>query len=86
MREGDDISPSYIVKLNDRSVTVINNRFADIENYFDLVDLNRVVVLSSADGGNACPKKLLLVAFNDAGLVTVTPEFGNCHETRQLIS
>ena len=30
-------------------------------------------------------KKILLVAFNDAGRVTVTPEFGNCHETPTFI-
>jgi len=89
IREGEDSSleNTYVVKLNNKSVTVIKTWRVGVEGYFDLVDLHKVVILSTTPSGmgNACPKNLILVSFNDNGVVTVSKEFGNCHEAPAYI-
>lgn len=85
VREGEDPNFSYVVKLNNRNVTVINNRFVDVEGYYRLSELGDVVILSSANGGNGCPKMLIIVAFDEEKLLSATPEFGNCHEEPTFI-
>lgn len=78
---GSVINVRYLVSWNDRAVTIINERFVDLEGYHHLAELNTdVVIISTASGGNACPKKLVLIAFNANGLLHASPEFGNCHE------
>ncbi len=79
------LSNRYVVKLNNRNVTVIEDKFVSVEGYFNLIDLKQIVILSRANGGNACPKELLIVAFDDEGLTTITPEFGNCSEAPTFI-
>lgn len=71
----------YPVLLNGREVTIINETYVDVEAYYHLAELDTdIVILGTASGGNACPKKLVLVAFNINGLVHASPEFGNCSE------
>ena len=72
IREGEDseLENTFVVKLNDKRVVVINTWRLSIEGYFDLVDLHKVVILSTTPSGmgNACPKNLVLVSFNDNGV------------------
>lgn len=88
-RSSDRWDARYLIYLNGRQIGVIDEPLVDLVGSYNLVTLNqKVVLLSAASGGNACPQKLVLIAFTKGGmisdkdvrLVLASSQFGNCHE------
>lgn len=66
---------------------MINERYLELEQYFQLDEIDRyVVILTVASGGSGCPQKLVLIAFDESHLIESSPQFRNCHEHPTFIS
>lgn len=81
----------YKIFLNEKQIDTINLLYVDLENVFNFSE-QTIVVLSVADGGNNCPKRLKLITFyrdsipdKKDRLILLSSLFGNCHETPSFI-
>jgi hypothetical protein len=86
VKVGDnDIDVAYFVELNGQTLTTIKERYVDIHAYLNPPDLGEIVILSKANGGNACPAKFHLIEFPMNGKPYVTNEFGTCDESPVIV-
>ena len=81
----NDIDVSYFIQLNGQTLTTINERYVDVHAYLTPPDLGEIIILSKANGGNACPAKFYLIEFPINGKPYVTNEFGTCDESPVIV-
>jgi hypothetical protein len=84
-------APMYILYFNQSVAASYKHYGVFFEQYITCADLGQdILILSTWEGGNACPKKLRLIAIDtspgkEPGVVFQSGEFGNCHESPWFI-
>ena len=85
VRLGEQTDLRMELRLDGRRVADLEgNMYAGFKVHFRELEGGEVVVMSSSEGGSACPAQFRLIRVVGAGKVSVTDEFGDCSDSPNI--
>jgi hypothetical protein len=85
VRLGEQSDLRMELRLDGRRVADLEgNMYAGFKVHFREMEGGEVVVMSSTEGGSACPAQFRLIRVLGAGKVSVTDEFGDCSDSPNI--
>ena len=85
VRLGEPVDIQMELRLDGKKVAdLAGNMYAGFKVHFRELTGGEVVVMSSSEGGSACPAQFRLIRVEGAGKVSVTDEFGDCSDSPNI--
>lgn len=82
VRFGQPVDMKMELRLNGRKLLDVEDMYASFVAHFRGLGNDReAVVLTTSEGGNACPALFRIIAVEASGQASVTDEFGDCSDS-----